>query len=212
MNKKTVSRIAAVACALASVMALTACVSTPKQGDTIPSGKIIVVGRLDPGLKLTEFFGVKNEEALGLRVAFNSEPPETASAATAVLSYSPDDDYFTFVIPSRPTLYLREFTYVPDVSFADQLQLIFDFKRLAVTLPSGAQLVYIGDIRVGYDKNDDPKFAVDDGYEKALAHFKEYFKDSKGGYALPVKALAKGSNEIEATRLTHRVYVRRVYY
>jgi hypothetical protein len=204
-------KISAAAFALALIAFFSSCVSTPKAGYKIPAGKVILVGRLDPGLDLKEFFGVKDEEALGLRVAFNSAPPETASAATFLGAYSPDDDYFAFILSSRPELFLREFTYVPDISFADQLQLVFDFERLAVNVPQGAQLLYIGDIRVGYDKDDNPRFAVIDGYDQALARFKDYFKDAKGVYAVPLRALAKGSDRMEATRLTHRVYVRREF-
>jgi hypothetical protein len=204
-------KISAAAFALALIAFFSSCLSTPKAGYKIPAGKVILVGRLDAGLDLKQFFGVKNEEALGLRVAFNSAPPETASAATFLGGYSPDDDYFVFILPSRPELFLREFTYVPDVAFADQLQLVFDFERLAVNIPQEGQLLYIGDIRIGYDKEDNPRFAVTDGYDQALARFKDYYKDAKGVYAVPLRALARGSDRMEATRVTHRVYVRREY-
>jgi hypothetical protein len=211
MKHLTIMKIAASAFVLAFISILASCVSTPKAGYKIPAGKVILVGRLDPGLDLKEFFGVKDEEALGLRVAFNSAPPETASAATYLGGYSPDDDYFAFILSSRPELFLREFTYVPDVSFTDQLQLVFDFERLAVNIPQGAQLIYIGDIRVGYDKDDIPRFSVDDGYDQAVARFKDYYKDATGACAVPLRALAKGSDRMEATRVTHRVYVRREF-
>ncbi len=210
MKQKAILAFAALSLSAAAI--LSSCISIPKQGDKIPAGKIIVVGRLDPGLELTEFFGVKDKKALGLRAYFNSEEREIATAATAIQGYSDDDDYFVFVLPAKPKLYLFGFTYVPDVSFQDQLQLEFEFKDLSFSSPSGAQLLYIGDIRVGYGKDDEVKFSVDDGFEKAKARFKDYFKDASGSYAVPVKALLNGSPEIEATRITHRVYVRRVYY
>lgn len=190
--------------------ALNSCVSVPTQGDRIPEDKVFLVGKIDPGLDIKSFFGLEDEKEVGLRVYWNEYPPEIATAATAHLTYSPNDNYFILAVPRKSKLYLREMMFVPKVSIGDQIQLRYDYEKLAVSIPDGEQFVYIGDFRIAY-KNDEPALFLEDKYETALKEFTNYFKDGKGGYAKLVKSISEGSLNVTATRVTNRVYVRRVY-
>jgi len=195
---------------LFAVLALASCVSYPKQGDRIPSDKIIVVGRMDPGVDLKEFFGIKSEEKLLLNIFWNSEPPETATGATFVPSHSQIGDYFVLTLPRRSRLYLLGMEYVPYVSVGDQIQLNFDYEKLSIAFPEGKQMVYIGDFRVAY-KNDEPALFIADKYEEAQKNFAGFFKDSKGGPAELAKSMPEGSKVVTATRVTQHAYLRRMY-
>jgi hypothetical protein len=197
-------------CLLFVVVALASCASYPKQGDRIPSEKVILVGRMDPGVDLKEFFGIKSESKLVLNFFWNSEPPETATGATFVHGYSKIGDYFILTLPRRSRLYLLGMEYVPLVSVGDQVQLNFDFEKLSVAFPEGKELVYIGDFRVAY-RNDEPTLFIDDKYEEAQKNFAGFFKDAKGGPAALAKSMPEGSKAVTATRVTQRVYLSRTY-
>jgi hypothetical protein len=197
-------------CLLFIVVALASCVSFPKQGDRIPSEKVIVVGRMDPGLDLKEFFGIKSEDKLALNVFWNDEPPETATGATFVRSYSQLGDYFILTLPRKSRLYLLGMEYVPYVSVGDQVKLDFDYEKLSVAFPEGKQLVYIGDFRVAY-KNDEPTLFIADKYDEALKEFSGFFKDGKGRPAELAKSMPEGSKVVTATRITQRAYLMRTY-
>jgi hypothetical protein len=192
-----------------AAISLFSCVTPPKKGDTVPTGKVIVIGRLDPGLDLNAFFGIKDKNELGLKLYWNSEHRKTATAATAIQTYSSTDDYFIIILPATPMLYLLGMDYIPDVSVGDQTRLEIDYNDLSVNFPEGEKLVYIGDFKIRYSKEDDAKLTISDGYDGAVKAFEGYFKDGKKGFLKPVKSLAKGALDFEVSKVTQRVYLRR---
>jgi hypothetical protein len=191
-----------------AAIALFSCVSTPpKEGSSIAKGKMVVIGRLEPGLDLNQFFNVKKKSDLVLRFAWNTLPPETATGATCVNNVSMSDDYFMVIMPAVPSIHLSDINYAPIVSVGDQTQLDLDFEDLLVTVPDSAQLVYIGDLKLRFPKDSDPKLRIDDGYQAALKAFGNYYKDGKGGYLKPAKAIATGSLKLDVTRITQSTYL-----
>jgi hypothetical protein len=189
-------------CLLVPVVFFASCLSMPKKGDAIGNEYMYLIGKIDPGLDLKQFFNMDDEKELYLRIVLGDRLRNPESEGL-IISSCLNEEYFIIAVPKKSKLFLFSTMYIPKISGRVKVELQYVY-NLSMTTESNDSLVYVGDLSMS-TKSDKVHVTVADGFENAKRAFKDYFKDSKGNFAVPSKRLLSGPSEVEAIRRTTTV-------
>ncbi|HBD92676.1 MAG: hypothetical protein A2015_14730 [Spirochaetes bacterium GWF1_31_7] len=177
--------------------------SYPKPKDKLKTNKLYVIGRINTGIDLGNFFNGIDSKKLFLRMIFHRDPDAIFPAEKQIWNGNNyrDDGYFILAVP-REKLYLIHSSLVPVVSLGDQIILEYNL-NLTYDFKNDDRVIYVGDIFMKYE-GEKTFLSIKDNYSEALENCSEFLQDSNGDFIKPRKSLFIGNGEVESRRVTVR--------